>query len=123
MGVLANVFGGSTGQFGGGPTAVTAQGLTSEGFDLTKPFIQDVLEAGRAQFFEDTTDPETGDTIQQLAPFEQFTGPRLADFSGEQEEAFSGLQALARSGINTTPDLSSSVPYFQQAKDQAGIGS
>ena len=123
MGVLANVFGGSTGQFGGGPTAVTAQGLTSEGFDLTKPFIQDVLEAGRAQFFEDTTDPETGDTIQQLAPFEQFTGPRLADFSGEQEEAFSGLQALARSGINTTPDLSSSVPYFQQAKDQAGLGS
>jgi hypothetical protein len=123
MGVLANTFGGSTGQFGGGPTAVTAQGLTSEGFDLTKPFIQDVLEAGRAQFFEDTTDPETGDTIQQLAPFEQFTGPRLADFSGEQEEAFSGLQALARSGINTTPDLSSSVPYFQQAKDQAGLGS
>ena len=123
MGVLANVFGGSTGQFGGGPTAVTAQGLTSEGFDLTKPFIQDVLEAGRAQFFEDTTDPETGDTIQQLAPFEQFTGPRLADFSGEQQEAFSGLQALARSGINTTPDLSSSVPYFQQAKDQAGLGS
>lgn len=60
MGVLANTFGGSTGQFGGGPTAVTAQGLTSEGFDLTKPFIQDVLEAGRAQFFEDTTDPETG---------------------------------------------------------------
>jgi hypothetical protein len=123
MGVLANAFGGSTGQFGGGPTAVTAQGLTSEGFDLTKPFIQDVLEAGRAQFFEDGIDPETGDTVQQLAPFEQFTGPRLADFSGEQEEAFSGLQALARSGINTTPDLSSSVPYFQQAKDQAGLGS
>ena len=123
MGVLANVFGGSTGQFGGGPTAVTAQGLTSEGFDLTKPFIQDVLEAGRAQFFEDGVDPETGDTVQQLAPFEQYTGPRLADFSSEQEEAFSGLQALARSGINTTPDLSSSVPYFQQAKDQAGLGS
>lgn len=123
MGVLANTFGGSTGQFGGGPTAVTAQGLTSEGFDLTKPFIQDVLEAGRAQFFEDTTDPETGDTIQQLAPFEQFTGPRLADFSGEQEEAFSGLQALARQGLATTPDLSSSAPYFQQAKQQAGLGS
>lgn len=123
MGVLANAFGGSTGQFGGGPTAVTAQGLTSEGFDLTKPFIQDVLEAGRAQFFEDGIDPETGDTVQQLAPFEQYTGPRLADFSSEQEEAFSGLQALARSGINTTPDLSSSVPYFQQAKDQAGLGS
>ena len=123
MGVLANVFGGSTGQFGGGPTAVTAQGLSSEGFDLTKPFIQDVLEAGRAQFFEDTTDPETGDTIQQLAPFDQFTGPRLADFSSEQEEAFSGLQALARQGLATTPDLGSSVPYFQQAKDQAGLGS
>ena len=123
MGVLANVFGGSTGQFGGGPTAVTAQGLTSEGFDLTKPFIQDVLEAGRAQFFEDTTDPETGDTIQQLAPFDQFTGPRLADFSSEQQEAFTGLAALGRQGLATTPDLSSSAPYFQQAKQQAGLGS
>ena len=123
MGVLANVFGGSTGQFGGGPTAVTAQSLSSEGFDLTKPFIQDVLEAGRAQFFEDTTDPETGDTIQQLAPFEQFTGPRLADFSSEQQEALTGLAALGRQGLATTPDLSSSVPYFQQAKDQAGLGS
>ncbi len=123
MGVLANVFGGSTGQFGTGPTAVTAQGLTSEGFDLTKPFIQDVLEAGRAQFFEDTTDPETGDTIQQLAPFDQFTGPRLADFSSEQQEAFTGLAALGRQGLATTPDLSSSAPYFQQAKQQAGLGS
>ena len=123
MGVLANVFGGSTGQFGGGPTAVTAQGLTSEGFELTKPFIQDVLEAGRAQFFEDTTDPETGDTIQQLAPFDQFTGPRLADFSSEQQEALTGLAALGRQGLATTPDLGSSVPYFQQAKDQAGLGS
>jgi hypothetical protein len=123
MGVLANVFGGSTGQFGGGPTAVTAQSLTNEGFDLTKPFIQDVLEAGRAQFFEDTTDPETGDTIQQLAPFEQFTGPRLADFSSEQQEALTGLAALGRQGLATTPDLSSSAPYFQQAKQQAGLGS
>lgn len=123
MGVLANVFGGSTGQFGGGPTAVTAQSLSSEGFDLTKPFIQDVLEAGRAQFFEDTTDPETGDTIQQLAPFEQFTGPRLADFSSEQQEALTGLAALGRQGLATTPDLSSSAPYFQQAKQQAGLGS
>ena len=52
MGVLANVFGGS-GQFGGGPTAVQAQALTNEGFELTQPFIQDVLEASRAQFFED----------------------------------------------------------------------
>lgn len=123
MGVLANVFGGSTGQFGTGPTAVTAQSLSSEGFDLTKPFIQDVLESGRAQFFEDTTDPETGDTIQQLAPFEQFTGPRLADFSSEQQEALTGLAALGRQGLATTPDLSSSAPYFQQAKQQAGLGS
>ena len=123
MGVLANVFGGSTGQFGTGPTAVSAQALTNEGFDLTKPFIQDVLEAGRAQFFEDTTDPETGDTIQQLAPFEQFTGPRLADFSSEQQEALTGLAALGRQGLATTPDLSSSAPYFQQAKQQAGLGS
>ena len=96
---------------------------TSEGFDLTKPFIQDVLESGRAQFFEDTTDPETGDTIQQLAPFEQFTGPRLADFSSEQQEALTGLAALGRQGLATTPDLSSSAPYFQQAKQQAGLGS
>lgn len=123
MGVLANVFGGSTGQFGTGPSAVTAQSLSSEGFDLTKPFIQDVLEAGRAQFFEDTTDPETGDTIQQLAPFEQFTGPRLADFTSEQQEALTGLAALGRQGLATTPDLSSSAPYFQQAKQQAGLGS
>ena len=93
MGVLANVFGGS-GQFGSGPTAVSAQALSNEGFDITKPFIQDVLEASRAQFFEDVEDPDTGETVQQLRAFDQFTGPRIADFAPEQQEAFTGLAAL-----------------------------
>ena len=121
MGVLANVFGGS-GQFGGGPTAVTAQNLTSEGFDLTKPFIQDVLEASRAQFFEDVEDPDTGDTVQQLRAFDQFTGPRIADFAPEQQEAFTGLAALGREGLAST-DLGRSPQFFQQAKEKAGLGS
>ena len=121
MGVLANVFGGS-GQFGSGPTAVTAQGLTSEGFELTKPFIQDVLEASRAQFFEDVEDPDTGDTVQQLRAFDQFTGPRIADFAPEQQEAFTGLAALGREGLAST-DLGRSPQFFQQAKEKAGLGS
>lgn len=121
MGVLANVFGGS-GQFGGGPTAVTAQNLTNEGFDLTKPFIQDVLEASRAQFFEDVEDPDTGDTVQQLRAFDQFTGPRIADFAPEQQEAFTGLAALGREGLAST-DLGRSPQFFQQAKEKAGLGS
>ena len=121
MGVLANVFGGS-GQFGSGPTAVTAQGLTSEGFELTQPFIQDVLEASRAQFFEDVPDPDTGETVQQLRAFDQFTGPRLADFAPEQQEAFTGLAALGREGLAST-DLGRSPQFFQQAKEKAGLGS
>ena len=122
MGVLANVFGGSTGQFGGGPTAVQAQALSNEGFELTKPFIQDVLEASRAQFFEDVEDPDTGETVQQLTPFEQFTGPRLADFAPEQQEAFTGLAALSREGLASS-DLGRSPQFFQQAKEKAGLGS
>ena len=121
MGVLANVFGGS-GQFGSGPTAVSAQALSNEGFDITKPFIQDVLEASRAQFFEDVEDPDTGETVQQLTPFEQFTGPRLADFAPEQQEAFTGLAALGREGLAST-DLGRSPQFFQQAKEKAGLGS
>ena len=121
MGVLANVFGGS-GQFGSGPTAVTAQGLTSEGFELTQPFIQDVLEASRAQFFEDVEDPDTGETAQQLRAFDQFTGPRIADFAPEQQEAFTGLAALGREGLAST-DLGRSPQFFQQATDKAGLGS
>ena len=121
MGVLANVFGGS-GQFGSGPTAVTAQGLTSEGFELTQPFIQDVLEASRAQFFEDVEDPDTGETAQQLRAFDQFTGPRIADFAPEQQEAFTGLAALGREGLAST-DLGRSPQFFQQAKEKAGLGS
>ena len=121
MGVLANVFGGS-GQFGGGPTAVSAQALSNEGFDITKPFIQDVLEASRAQFFEDVEDPDTGDTVQQLRAFDQFTGPRIADFAPEQQEAFTGLAALGREGLAST-DLGRSPQFFQQAKEKAGLGS
>ena len=121
MGVLANVFGGS-GQFGSGPTAVSAQALTNEGFDITKPFIQDVLEASRAQFFEDVEDPDTGDTVQQLRAFDQFTGPRIADFAPEQQEAFTGLAALGRQGLAST-DLGRSPQFFQQAKEKAGLGS
>lgn len=121
MGVLGNIFGGS-GQFGSGPTAVTAQGLTNEGFELTQPFIQDVLEASRAQFFEDVEDPDTGDTVQQLRAFDQFTGPRLADFAPEQQEAFTGLAALGREGLAST-DLGRSPQFFQQAKEKAGLGS
>jgi len=121
MGVLANVFGGS-GQFGSGPTAVSAQQLTNEGFDITKPFIQDVLEASRAQFFEDVEDPDTGETVQQLRAFDQFTGPRIADFAPEQQEAFTGLAALGREGLAST-DLGRSPQFFQQAKEKAGLGS
>ncbi len=121
MGVLANVFGGS-GQFGSGPTAVSAQQLTNEGFDITKPFIQDVLEASRAQFFEDVEDPDTGETAQQLRAFDQFTGPRIADFAPEQQEAFTGLAALGREGLAST-DLGRSPQFFQQATDKAGLGS
>ena len=121
MGVLANVFGGS-GQFGSGPTAVSAQALSNEGFDITKPFIQDVLEASRAQFFEDVEDPDTGETVQQLRAFDQFTGPRIADFAPEQQEAFTGLAALGREGLAST-DLGRSPQFFQQAKEKAGLGS
>ena len=116
MGVFSNVFGGGAGYNNAGPTAVSSAQVTNEGFDLQKPFIQDIFETAQAETY-DIAD----DGTKTLRPYEEFLGPRIADFSTEQLEALSGLAGLGREGLAGT-DLATSPQYFQQAKDAVAQG-
>ena len=111
MGIFSNIFGGGAGYSSPGPTAVAAAQTTSEGFELQKPFIEDIFTTAQAETF-DIDD----DGTKTLRGFEQFTGPRIADFQPEQQEALSGLAALGRTGLAGT-DLAASPQYFQAARD------
>jgi hypothetical protein len=116
MGIVSNLFGGGAGYTGrGGPSAVSAAQVTNEGFELQKPFIQDIFETAQAETY-DIAD----DGTKTLRPYEEFTGPRIAGFSTEQEDALSGLAQLGRSGLAGT-ELASSTPYFQSARDATGL--
>ena len=116
MGVFSNLFGGGAGYNNAGPTAVSSAQVTDEGFELQKPFIQDIFETAQAETY-DIAD----DGTKTLRGYEEFLGPRLADFSTEQTEALSGLAGLGRQGLAGT-SLAASPQYFQQAKDAVTQG-
>ena len=116
MGVFSNLFGGGAGYNNAGPTAVSSAQVTNEGFDLQKPFIQDIFETAQAETY-DIAD----DGTKTLRGYEEFLGPRLADFSTEQTEALSGLATLGRQGLAGT-DLAASPQYFQNARDSVAQG-
>ena len=116
MGVFSNLFGGGAGYNNAGPTAVSSAQVTNEGFDLQKPFIQDIFETAQAETY-DIAD----DGTKTLRGYEEFLGPRIADFNTEQTEALSGLAGLGRQGLAGT-SLAASPQYFQQAKDAVTQG-
>ena len=116
MGVFSNLFGGGAGYNNAGPSAVSSAQVTNEGFDLQKPFIQDIFETAQAETY-DIAD----DGTKTLRGYEEFLGPRLADFSTEQTEALSGLATLGRQGLAGT-DLAASPQYFQNARDSVAQG-
>ena len=116
MGVFSNLFGGGAGYNNAGPSAVSSAQVTNEGFDLQKPFIQDIFETAQAETY-DIDD----DGTKTLRGYEEFLGPRLADFSTEQTEALSGLATLGRQGLAGT-DLAASPQYFQNARDSVAQG-
>jgi hypothetical protein len=116
MGVFSNLFGGGAGYSNPGPSAVSSAQVTNEGFELQKPFIQDIFETAQAETY-DIAD----DGTKTLRGYEEFLGPRLADFSTEQTEALSGLAGLGRQGLAGT-SLAASPQYFQQAKDAVTQG-
>ena len=79
-------------QFGGGsppppPPTNTSVSQTSEFPAELKPFIQDVL--GKSQAIQEKRESEG------YIPFE---GPQIAEFSPEQEQAFTGIQGLVGQG-------------------------
>jgi hypothetical protein len=79
-------------QFGGGsppppPPSNTSVSQTSEFPAELKPFIQDVL--GKSQAIQEKRESEG------YIPFE---GPQIAEFSPEQEQAFTGIQGLVGQG-------------------------
>jgi hypothetical protein len=69
------------------PPSNTSVSQTSEFPDELKPFIQDVL--GKSQAIQEKRESEG------YIPFE---GPQIAEFSPEQEQAFTGIQGLVGQG-------------------------
>lgn len=76
---------------------------TSEFPDELKPYISDILERAK-----------TRTEARDAAGYQLYPGPRLAEFQPEQQEAQSGIAAMARNGIATTPYGSSRL-YMPQA--------
>jgi hypothetical protein len=101
-------------QFGGGsppppPPSNTSVSQTSEFPAELKPFIQDVL--GKSQAIQEKRESEG------YIPFE---GPQIAEFSPEQEQAFTGIQGLVGQGqeyFDPSADLakSSTSAYTPEA--------
>ena len=101
-------FGGSSSPPPPQPASTQTVSQTSEFPEEIKPFITDVLEKAKAQ--------------QEGRQFEKFEGPRLAEFTPEQEAAFAGISGIAEGGLGAYPGLASSAFYAQQAQDAAEQG-
>ena len=108
MGITSTLFGGSP-QYGSAPTQSTTTYATSELPAEIRPAITDILEKGKAQF--------EGQTYQ---PYE---GARVADFDPSQQQAFTGLQNLATTGLMANPALTGTGQYYQEAGNLLGDAS
>lgn len=103
-------------QFGGGgsppPPPPTQSTVTQQATipDELKPFITDILE--KAKGVHDKREEEG------YVPFE---GPQIAEFTPEQERAFTGLEGLVGAGQPYFDQAQSLTQSSTQAPDQAGI--
>tara|TARA_R110000765_G_scaffold110186_1_gene201492 strand:+ start:4156 stop:6009 length:1854 start_codon:yes stop_codon:yes gene_type:complete len=86
------------------PAAQAATSTTSEFPDELKPYIEDILERAK-------TRAESRDE----AGFQVFPGPRLADFTPEQQAAQQGITGLVNAGLSSDPTLASAKTYMAPA--------
>jgi hypothetical protein len=86
------------------PAASQVQSTTSEFPDELKPYIEDILERAK-----------TRAEARDEAGFQVFPGPRLADFTAEQQAAQQGITGLVDAGISSDPALASAKTYIAPA--------
>ena len=91
MGFLSSLFQGSTPQPVAGP-AISASGIPKE----LAPYYKDILGKSQALYNERTAEG-----------FKPYTGPTMADFTPEQQQAFTGIAGLQ----------GSQAPVFKEAMD------
>jgi len=91
MGFLSSLFQGSTPQPVAGP-AISAQGIPKE----LAPYYKDILGKSQALYNERTAEG-----------FKPYSGPTMADFTPEQQQAFTGIAGLQ----------GSQAPVFGEAMD------
>ena len=91
MGFLSSLFQGSTPQPVAGP-AISAAGIPKE----LAPYYKDILGKSQALYNERTAEG-----------FKPYTGPTMADFTPEQQQAFTGIAGLQ----------GSQAPVFKEAMD------
>jgi len=117
MGVLSNIYSGTTGYSGRGPSAVQGTALANEGFQLQKPFLEDLFGSA-SDFYYDTTTDDAGEETISLKTSPQYQGETIAPFTSEQERAFNMLTDIGSGGLAST-GLAGAGQYMERAK---GLG-
>ena len=84
--------------------ASQVQSTTSEFPSELKPYIEDILERAK-----------TRAEARDVAGFQTFPGPRLADFTPEQQAAQRGITGLVDVGLSSDPTLASAKTYMAPA--------
>ena len=119
MAGFINAFGGNTGYSGRGPSSVVGTTLTNEGFELQKPFLEDLFGAA-GEFYFDTTKDDAGVETKTLRVPEQYTGETIAGFDPTQEKAFGFLEDIGAGGLAATGQAGSGQ-YMTQATNLADL--
>ena len=117
MGVLGNIFGGDTGYSNKGPSTIAGTSLTNQGFELQKPYLEDLFGAA-SDFYYDTTTDDAGAETVSLKTSPQYQGETIAQFAPEQERAFNMLSDIGSGGLGSV-GLAGSGQFMERAK---GLG-
>ena len=119
MAGFINAFGGNTGYTGRGPSSVVGTAMTNEGFQLQKPFLEDLFGAA-GEFYFDTTKDDAGVETKTLKVPEQYTGETIAGFDPTQQRAFGILEDIGAGGLAATGQAGSGQ-YMTQATNLADL--
>ena len=119
MAGFINAFGGNTGYSGRGPSSVVGTTLTNEGFELQKPFLEDLFGAA-GEFYFDTTKDDAGVETKTLRVQEKYTVETIPGFDPTQEKAFGFLEDIGAGGLAATGQAGSGQ-YMTQATNLADL--
>ena len=119
MAGFINAFGGNTGYSGRGPSSVVGSTLTNEGFQLQKPFLEDLFGSA-GEFYFDTTKDGSGVETKTLRVPEQYRGETIAGFDPTQERAFGFLEDIGAGGLAATGQAGSGQ-YMTEATNLADL--